>query len=77
MSLPLCEKCKKSVRFQARVLIITNIRRKKMVVRGYHLSCARTLDWQGMLIGGLFANLPRKEKKCQNISSKTEKKSDS
>jgi hypothetical protein len=44
-------------------MVITDIRKKKMVVRGYHLSCAGALDLQGMLIGGLFATLKRKDKK--------------
>jgi len=60
--LPNCEKCGHSLRFRARVIIVTNIRRRKSIVRGYHLSCARNLDFQAMTIGGLFATLPRKKK---------------
>ena len=62
MALPFCEKCKKHLRFKARVIITTNIRRRKATVRGYCMTCARGLDWQGMLIGGLFATLPKKNK---------------
>jgi hypothetical protein len=64
--LPNCEKCGHSLRFRARVIIVTNIRRRKKSVRGYHLSCARSLDFQAMTIGGLFAVLPKKKKEKSN-----------